>query len=57
MWDLKYDMNELFFFFKQSRNRLTRIENKLMVTKGKGGWEEKIRSLGNIYILLYIYIK
>ena len=57
MWDIKYDMNELFFFFKQSRNRLTRIENKLMVTKGKGGWEEKIRSLGNIYILLYIYIK
>ena len=56
MWNLKYYMNELFFFLKQSRNRLTRIENKFMVTKGKGSWEEKIGSVGLTYTHYYIYI-
>ena len=36
MWDPKYDTNELIL---QNRNRLTGIENKLMVTKGeRWGW-------------------
>ena len=33
MWNLKYDTNELIY----NRNRLTDIENKLMVTKGERG--------------------
>ena len=40
--------------YLQNRNRLTDIENKVMVTKGKGGinWEFGIRR----YTLLYIKI-
>ena len=42
MWNLKYDTNELIY----KTNRLTDIENKLMVTKGESGREGLIRSLG-----------
>ena len=50
MWNLKkwYEWPYL-----QSRNRLTGLENKLMVTKGEGG-EEKIRSLELTYTHYYI---
>ena len=34
MWNLKYDTNELIY---KTENRLTDIENKLMVTKGGRG--------------------
>ena len=34
MWNLKYDTNELIY---ENKNRLTHIENKLMVTKGVAG--------------------
>ena len=34
MWNLKNHTDESIY---QNRNRLTDIENKLMVTKGKGG--------------------
>ena len=51
-WNLKYDTSE---FIYKNRNRLTDIENKLMVTRGErdgGGinWEFGI----NRYTLLYI---
>ena len=32
IWNLKYDTNEVIY-----RSRLTDMENKLMVTTGKGG--------------------
>ena len=51
MWNLKYDINEL----PRNRNRLTDIENRLVVAKGER-WvgERRIESLGladaNYYI-------
>ena len=36
MWNLKQDTNEL------TRNRLTDVENKLMVTKGVVGERDKL---------------
>ena len=43
MWNLKYDTNELIY----ETNRLTDIENRLVVAKGKKGWEDGwIGSLG-----------
>ena len=35
MWNLKYDTNN----YLQNRNRLTDIENQLMITKGKRAGE------------------
>ena len=32
MWNLKYDTNDLIY-----RNKLTDIENRVMVAKGEGG--------------------
>ena len=42
MWNLKYDISELLC----NRNRLTDIENRLVVAKGKGVGKGKIGSLG-----------
>ena len=42
MWNLKYDTDELI----QNRNRLTDRENRLVVAKGEGMEEGRIRSLG-----------
>ena len=39
MWNLKYDTDELIY---KIENRLTVIENKLLVTKGKGGGKDKL---------------
>ena len=33
MWNLKYDTNELIY---KTKNRLTDIENRLVVAKGEG---------------------
>ena len=38
MWNLKCDTNELIY----KRNRLTDIENKLIVTKGEEGGRDKL---------------
>ena len=35
MWNLKYDTNEPIY----ETNRITDIENRLVVAKGGGGWE------------------
>ena len=35
MWNLKYDTNQLIYKTETDSD----IENKRMVTKGKGGWE------------------
>ena len=35
MWNLKYDTNEHIY----ETDRLTDIENRLVVAKGEGGWE------------------
>ena len=48
IWNLKYDTNEVIY-----SSRLTDMENKLMVTKGKGG-EGSIRSLGSANTNYYI---
>ena len=37
VWNLKFDTNEL------NRNRLTNIENNLIVTKGDWGEKDKLR--------------
>ena len=50
MWNLKKWYK---WTYLQNRNRLTDIENKLMVTKGEGG-KDKLESGSNIYTLLYI---
>ena len=48
-------MYHIFFIHLQNRNRLTDIENKLMVTKGETLGEGINQELGmNIYTLLYI---
>ena len=51
MWNLKYDTNELYL---QNRNRLTDIENRLVVAKGEGVGEGRTERLGpadaNYYI-------
>ena len=39
MWNLKNDANE----HLQNRNRLTNIENNLIVTKGDWGEKDKLR--------------
>ena len=51
MWNLKYDTNELIY----ETNRLTDIENKLMVPKGRGG-DGRINYEFGIkrYTLLYV---
>ena len=36
MWTLKHDTDKLIY---KNRNRLTNVENKLMVTKGEREWE------------------
>ena len=40
--------------YLQNRNRLTDIENKLMITKGERGREGQIRSLGLADTYYYI---
>ena len=55
LWNQKKKKTRYKWAYLQNRNRLTDIENKLMVTKGEGGREGKIRNLGiHIYMLLYI---
>ena len=41
--------------YSQSRNKLTDLENKLMVAKGEGGGERIIREFGiDMYTLIYL---
>ena len=52
MWNLKYNTNEHIY---ENRNRLTDMENRLVVAKlGRSMWEGRIGSLGltdtNYYI-------
>ena len=42
MWDLKNNPNESIY---KNRNRLTDIENKLWLPKGKGKAEGQIRNM------------
>ena len=37
VWNLNYDINELIY---KSRNRLTDIENRLVIANGRGGGGE-----------------
>ena len=51
MWNLKYDTNELLW----NRNRLTDIENRLVVAKGgvageRWGWEFGVNSCKLLYL-------
>ena len=56
MWNLKKKKNDTNELILQNRNRLTDIENKLMVTKGGRSGEGEIRSLGLIYTHYILYI-
>ena len=43
------------WIYLQNRNRVTDVENKMMVTKGEKGWgERQIGGLGWIYTHCYI---
>ena len=44
MWNLKYDTNELIY---ENRNRLTDIENRLVVAKGKGAERDELAVWGS----------
>ena len=52
MWNLKYGTNEHMYETKQTKRRLTDIENKPVVAKGKG--RERIGSLGLAAVNYYI---
>ena len=54
MWNLKKKRYK--WTYLQNRNRLTDIENKLMVTKGKGRAGDKLGGLYILYIKYILYI-